>query len=82
MGLAFSTTALGLHFGLGLTGPATAVLGVLLCFASLEAFLGFCGGCFVFGYLMRWGLIPQETCEKCSNLVFPPSNTVGAGSPG
>ena len=44
------------------------MLGVLIFFAALEAIVGFCTGCFVFGYMMRWGLIPQETCEKCNNL--------------
>ena len=72
VGLAFSTTALVLVYGFGLVGAAHAVLGVLVLFAGLEAFVGFCAGCFVFGYLMRWGLIPAETCERCNNLSFAP----------
>ncbi len=68
IGLAFSTTALVLVYGFGLVGAAYAVLGVLVLFAGLEAFVGFCAGCFAFGYLMRWGLIPAETCERCNNL--------------
>jgi hypothetical protein len=79
IGVGFSTAALVLHFGLGLPGAATGVLGVLLFFASLEAALGFCAGCFAFGYLMRWGLVPQETCEKCSSLAFSRSRAEGAG---
>ena len=70
VGLGFSTTALLLYYVFGLPVAAYSVLGGLVFFASLEAVLGFCTGCFVFGYLMRWGLIPQETCEKCSNLSF------------
>ena len=68
VGLAFSATALISYYALGLPVIAYGILGVLAFFATLEAVLGFCTGCFVFGYLMRWGLIPQETCEKCSNL--------------
>jgi hypothetical protein len=70
IGLAFSVTALTLAYGFGLAGAAYAVLGVLVLFAGLEALAGFCAGCFVFGHLMRWGLIPAETCERCNNLSF------------
>ena len=45
-----------------------AAKAVLLLFASLEAFANFCAGYFVFGYLMRWGLIPADVCERCNNL--------------
>ncbi|MBW9231657.1 DUF4395 domain-containing protein [Leptospira santarosai] len=45
-------------------------LGILVFFAALESFAGFCAGCFVFGYLMRWGIIPPEVCEKCNRLTF------------
>ena len=68
VGLVFSTTALVLAYGFGLVGAAYTVLGVLALFAALEAFVGFCAGCFVFGYLMRWGVIPAEICERCNDL--------------
>ena len=70
VGLAFSTAALVLAYGFGLVGAAYAVLGVLVLFAALEAFVGFCAGCFVFGYLMRWGMVPAETCQRCADLNF------------
>ncbi len=70
VGLLFSTTALVLHYGFGLGLAAKSVLGILIFFASLEAFVGFCTGCFVFGYLMRWRLVPKEVCDKCNNLVL------------
>ena len=73
IGLGFSMTALVLVYGFGLVGQAYVALGVLVLFAGLEAFVGFCAGCFVFGYLMRWGLIPAETCERCANLNFGPA---------
>ena len=67
VGVVFSVTALVLTFGFGQPVIAEAVLGVLVFFAGLEAFVGFCMGCFVFGRLMEWGLIPEETCERCNN---------------
>ena len=70
VGLGFATTALLLYYAAGSVTAAYVVLAVLIFFALLEAVVGFCTGCFVFGYLMRWGLIPQETCEKCENLDF------------
>jgi hypothetical protein len=69
VGLAFSVTALVLHYGADLPTAATWVLGTLMFFATLEAIIGFCTGCFVFGYLMKFGLVPQETCETCNNFV-------------
>ncbi len=68
VGLLFSMSAVVLHFVAGLPTAATVVLVLLTFFASLEAFVGFCAGCFVFNYLMRWGLIPQSVCEACTNL--------------
>jgi hypothetical protein len=41
------------------------VIGLLAVFAALESGLGFCAGCFVFRYLMQWGLIPEAVCLEC-----------------
>ena len=68
VGLACSVAALVLHFVAGLSVAAGVVLAILTVFAALESFLGFCAGCFVFNYLIRWGLIPQSVCEKCINF--------------
>jgi hypothetical protein len=67
IGLGFSATAVALTYGFGLPQVSEIVLGVLVLFAGLESLAGFCAGCFVFGYLMRWGLIPQDVCEACAN---------------
>jgi hypothetical protein len=72
VGVAFSATSVILVYGFGQIAAAQGVLATLLVFASLEAFLGFCAGCFVFGHLMRVGFIPKNTCEQCNN--FWPSN--------
>lgn len=69
IGLIFSLTAAVLALGVGATGPAIVVLAVLLLFATLESALGFCAGCWVFGYLMRWGVIPQDTCAACADIT-------------
>lgn len=68
IGAVFATTAAVLALGLGLHLAAGIVLGVLLVFATLEAAFGFCAGCFVFGHLMRLGVIPEETCEACADI--------------
>ena len=70
VGLIFSITSIILIYGFGLVGAAYAVLGVLVLFAGLEAFASFCMGCFVFGYLMRWGLIPAEICQRCNDITL------------
>lgn len=68
VGVVFSTTAAVLALGFGLHLAAGIVLGVLVLFATLEAALGFCAGCFAFGHLMRLGVIPEETCEACADI--------------
>ena len=40
-------------------------LTILVLFAMLESIVGFCAGCFVFSYLMRWKIIPESICESC-----------------
>ena len=70
IGFFFSLTAIILIYGFGLVGVAYLVLAVLVLFAGLEAFVGFCMGCFVFGYLMRWGLIPAEICQRCNDITL------------
>ncbi|MBC8483361.1 MAG: DUF4395 domain-containing protein [Actinobacteria bacterium] len=59
---ALVATALG-------AGPvAVALVAAILVAASLEAFVGFCLGCWMFRLLMRIGLIPEETCEACRDI--------------
>lgn len=65
VGLIFSTTALVLIYFFDEQSIANIILGVLGLFAFLESVVGFCAGCFVFSYMMRWGLVPESICEKC-----------------
>ena len=75
VGLIFAGTALYLSMVQGATGAASIVLGMLALFAALESLVGFCAGCFVFGYLMKWGLIPNDVCERCNNLNLDPTGS-------
>ena len=67
IGLAFSGGALVLNL-VGLQGVSSVLLVVLAVFATLESAFGFCAGCFVFGWLMRVGVIPEDTCEACADI--------------
>lgn len=68
VGLIFSLTALILFFIVDSSLPYRIVLAVLAGFAFLESIVGFCAGCFVFGYLMKFKLIPESVCEACANF--------------
>jgi hypothetical protein len=68
IGLTFSTAAAVAVLVFGSTIVATVLVAVLLVFAVLESVVGFCAGCWVFGVLMRIGVIPEETCEACNNI--------------
>jgi len=68
MGVAFSVTAAVLSLGFGLRGAAYIVLGLLAVAATLESVFGYCLGCRVFAVLMRFGVVPEEVCERCNNI--------------
>ena len=68
IGAAVTVTGAVLYFGFGLEGAAQVLLGMLVLAASLESVLGFCIGCQIFGLLMRWHVVPDEVCERCSNI--------------
>ena len=69
IGLAVTTVAAIAWFGFGAGAVCAGLLALLLVFATLESVLGFCAGCWVFGLLMRTGVIPESTCEACANLA-------------
>ena len=68
VGLIFSVSALVFTYIFGLWEIARGLLIVLACFAFLESVLGFCAGCFVYRYLIRWGIVPECDCDQCANL--------------
>ena len=67
IGAAFTVTA-SVLWVLDLPVAATVVIAMLTVAASLEAFLGFCLGCVIFGQLMRWNLIPESVCAECNDI--------------
>jgi hypothetical protein len=68
IGLTFTTVAAVASIAFGVTTLAAALVAILLVFAILESVVGFCAGCRLFALLMKVGLIPEETCEACSNI--------------
>lgn len=64
------TTVATIALVIGAPAVTTALLGVLLVFALLESVVGFCAGCWVFGYLMRWGLVPEAVCVACNDITL------------
>jgi uncharacterized protein DUF4395 len=71
MGVAFSVSALVLS-GLGYWTAAEVMLVLLAGAAFLEAAFGLCLGCKVFAVLIRVGVVPDEVCERCSNIWAAP----------
>ena len=68
IGLAVTTAATIAWFGFGAGAVTAGLLVLLLVFALLESVLGFCAGCWMFGALMRAGVIPASTCEACADI--------------
>jgi len=64
IGLVFSAAAL-IALLFSEISATRYLIGILGFFASLEAFVGFCTGCYVFGWLIRFRLIPESVCESC-----------------
>ena len=69
IGLIFSLFT-AITFVVNLNSISIILISILILFAALEAFIGFCAGCKVFKLLMNIGLIPNNVCEKCSNYKF------------
>lgn len=68
IGSIFSLGAL-LAWGLGAPTVSIFLMVGLLIAASLEAFVGFCLGCTIFGFLMKVGIVPESVCEACQDIT-------------
>lgn len=77
IGVAFSSTALILWYGLGLSNATWIVVGLLATAAFLEAAFGLCLGCKAFGVFMKIGLIPEDICEACGDISLRHPGIVG-----
>ncbi len=72
----------------GAPAVAVAAMAILVFAASLEAGLGFCLGCWMYGHLVRFGVLPESSCVECSDISLrrlpatstpaPTSTTVNA----
>ena len=65
IGFVTSTLAAILAYGFGLVGVAYLLMGVIAFAAALEVFASFCLGTWMFGYLLRWKIIPAKMCPDC-----------------
>lgn len=70
VGLVVTAAAAVSALGFGLVLVPAVLAAVLVFFAVLESAVGWCAGCWAFGRLMTWGLVPEETCLACSNLAL------------
>jgi hypothetical protein len=68
IGVVFSSTAVVLWFGFGLSTATWVVVGLLATAAFLEAAFGLCLGCRTFSFLMKVGIIPEHVCEACADI--------------
>lgn len=69
IGATLAVPAAVLGAGFGLSVWALGLLGLILVAATLESVFATCLGCRIFGYLMRRGLIPEQTCAACSDIT-------------
>jgi hypothetical protein len=69
MGTVF-TLAIAVFAYTGLPTVAWTLAAVMVVFAALEAFLGICVGCLVFGVLIRAGIVPGSVCVECADITL------------
>ena len=46
---------------------------MLIVAATLESVFAYCLGCKIFALLMRTGIIPEDVCEECNDMIPPRS---------
>jgi hypothetical protein len=73
IGAALTSVAAVLALGFGLGTAADVLTALLVVAATLESVFALCLGCRIFAVLMRAGLVPKETCERCANIWSQPA---------
>lgn len=68
IGLTLTGAAAIISLGFGASMAAALLVAIVLVFALMESVIGFCAGCWLFGNLMRIGVIPASTCEACQDV--------------
>jgi hypothetical protein len=76
IGATVTSAAAIAYFGFSAVGATQLLLGVIVIAATLESVFAVCLGCIIFGWLMRVGLIPEETCAACNNISLRYSQNV------
>jgi hypothetical protein len=63
------TSLAAVLWAVGAASPVVVVVGVvMIVFPALEAIVGLCVGCKIFGVLMRLGIVPEEICLECADI--------------
>jgi hypothetical protein len=75
IGAALTSVAALLALGFGRDTAADVLTGLLVVAATLESVFALCLGCQIFAVLMRLGLVPEETCERCANIWAAPAES-------
>lgn len=69
VGATLAVLAAILGVGLGWNAVALVAVAMILVAATLESAFAFCLGCWMFGHLMRLGVIPADICEACNDVT-------------
>ena len=75
--------AIGAACTLGATGlflagqptPAWALVGTVVLFATLEATVPFCAGCWIYRRLQGLGVVPADACVDCGAIAAQASGS-------
>lgn len=68
MGATVTVAAAVATYAFDAFGVAQVLLALLVVPAALEAFAGWCMGCWIFGRLIAAGVIPESVCTQCNDL--------------
>lgn len=82
IGATLSLAAAVAHFAFSATGVAYILIAMITAAASLEAFLGFCLGCWMFAKLVKFGVLPESICRDCADISKRLTRQTSASSNG
>ena len=77
MGATMTTAGAILAVGLGDHAAGDVLLAAMIVAAGLESIFAYCVGCQIFALLMRAGIIPDEICAECSDILGTEDRTTG-----
>ena len=65
---ALLTSAALVTWLIGAATLSSVFVAMVMVAASLEAVIGFCLGCYIFGKLVNAGVIADDVCEDCADI--------------